>query len=526
MYNPGRKQNLLRSGNEPMTCPHQSVPSRDPRRSPAVLVAVMVLAVMLAVTGRVRAAEEEKKEEKKSKRIYLVRLNSVINDAYAEALIRKMKTAQEEGADLVILELDTPGGTVAASMKLGDFIFGEFEPRIVAYINTKAYSGGTMVALACDEIYVDEDVGAMGDVAPITGGGQEVGEKFQSPIRKTMVNYAQRHGYPEALVEAMVTKEIEVYRIHLEGEPQETFHYVRKAELEVWSEEKRNRIDEKELVVAEGELVTFTPSEAVRYGFAKKAVSSRLALYDALEIDPESVQTLYLTAGERVLAYLDTFSPLLIMGGLLLLFLEMNQPGFGLPGILGLACLATFFLVKLSMHHAEMLELILFVAGVALLAIEIFLIPGFGFVGGAGILLIFASLVLMLQQFDIPSTPSEFKAFQFNLLQVVAVFLATGVGFLVLARYMGSLPFLKKLIRTEDMSSATLTTPAQAAGGKSEMIGRTGITITTLRPAGKAQIDGEPVDVVAEGAFIQKGTPVVVTAARARRLVVKPTESA
>jgi membrane-bound serine protease (ClpP class) len=491
-----------------------------------VLAALTILALMLATAGPVRAAEGSEKQEKKSKKTYLVRLQDMINSAYVEALIRKMKEAQKQGADLVILELDTPGGTVGASMKLGDFIFGEFEPRIVAYINAKAYSGGTMVALACDEIYIDEDVGAMGDVAPITGGGQEVGEKFQSPIRKTMVNYAQRNGYPEAIVEAMVTKEIEVYRIHLEGEPEEKFHYVRKAELEVWSEEKRAKIDDKELVVAEGELMTFTPSEAVRYGFAKKAVSSRLALYDELEIDPDSVQTLYLSAGEHVLAYLDTFSPLLIMGGLLLLFLEMNQPGFGLPGILGLACLATFFLVKVSMHHAEMLELILFVAGVALLAVEIFLIPGFGFVGGAGILLIFASLVLMLQQFRIPSTPSEFEAFQFNLLQVVAVFLATGVALLLLARYMGSLPFLKKLIRTEDMSSATLATPAQAAGGESQMIGRTGITITTLRPAGKAQIDGEPVEVVAEGAFIQKGTPVVVTAARARRLVVKPAKSA
>jgi membrane-bound serine protease (ClpP class) len=481
---------------------------------------------MVAALGILLTAAIVPAAEKEPERVFLVRLDGVINDAYAEALMRKMKVAEKEGVDLLILELDTPGGTVTASQKLGDFIFGEFEPKVVAYVNNKAYSGGTMVALACDEIYIDQDVGAIGDVAPITGGGQELGEKFQSPIRNTMTTYAEKNGYPRALVEAMVSKEITVFRVHLKGEPDDQYHYYRKAELDAWSEEKRKTIDEKDLVVAEGELATFSPSEAVRYGFARKAVSSRLALYDALGIDPGNVQRLYLSAGERVLTYVDTFSPLLIMGGLLLLFLEMNQPGFGLPGILGLVCLGTFFLVKVSLHYAQMLELVLFLAGVTLLAIEIFIIPGFGFVGGAGILLIFPSLVLMLQQFDLPATPSEFKAFQFNLLQVVGVFVATALGLLMLAHYMGSLPFLKNLIRTEDMSSATLASPEQVAGKKSKMIGKEGITITTLRPAGRAEIDGAPMDVVAEGAFIQKGTPVVVSACRGRRLVVRPAETA
>ncbi len=460
----------------------------------------------------------------KKKQTYLIRLSGAINDAYAEALMRKMSAAEEQGADRIILELDTPGGTVAASQKLGDFIFAEMTPRIVAYINAKAYSGGTMVALACDAIYIDDKVGMMGDVAPITGGGKMVGEKFQAPIRKTMTNYAEHNGYPKALVESMVTTSIEVYRIHLEGDPQDKHHFVRKDVLETWPEEKKKKITEKELIVPEGELLTMHPKEAVEYGFAKKAVSSRLALYDALGLDPGEVTRLYLSTSERIIVYLDMFSPLLMMGGLLLLFMEMNNPGFGLPGILGASCIVVFFIVKVSLNYAGMFELILFGAGVVLLFIELFIIPGFGFVGAGGIFLLFVSILLMLQQFSWPTSPSEYKAFEINLLQVVGIFLGTCVGLLTIARYMGSIPWLKRLIRTETMSSATLDTDETPGHHNSDMLGKTGRTITVLRPAGKARIEGSPEQVVAQGAYIPEGARIEVIASRGRRLVVEPVD--
>lgn len=462
--------------------------------------------------------------ETKKKRTYLIRLKGAINDAYAEALMRKMTEAEKQGADQIILELDTPGGTVAASQKLGDFIFAEMSPRIVAYVNAKAYSGGTMVALACDSIYIDDKVGMIGDVAPITGGGKMLGEKFQTVIRKTMTNYARENGYPIALVESMVTTSVEVYRIQLEGEPENKSHFVRKVELDDWSEDKKKRISTKELIVPEGELLTMHPKEAVDYGFARKAVSSRLALYDALELEPDQVTRLYLSTSEEIIVYLDMLSPLLMMGGLLLLFMEMNNPGFGLPGLLGAGCIVLFFIVKVSLNYAGMFELILFAAGVLLLFIELFIIPGFGFVGAGGVFLLFVSILLMLQQFDWPTSPSEYKAFEVNILQVVGIFIGTCVGLLTIARYMGSIPWLKKLIRTETMSSATLDSNHTTGHQDSDMIGQTGRTITILRPAGKARINGTPEQVVAKGTFIPEGTRVEVIESRGGRLVVKPVE--
>jgi len=480
----------------------------------ALRAAIAAWAVTCLLAGGLAAQEEPP--------VFLIRLDGMINDAYAEAVKRKMNYAVEQGAQLIILELDTPGGTVQASQALGDFIFKDVEARVVAYINTKAYSGGTMVALACDEIYIDEAVGMMGDVAPITPAGQEVGEKFQAPIRATMLNYA-RDRYPQALVEAMVTKEIEVFRIHMVDDPDGQYRYVKGTDLELMPEEELARIDDKKRIVARGELLTLSARDAVQYGFARKAVSSRLALYDTLEVDARRVKRLYLTGSEMVLTFLDSFSPLLIAAGLILLFIEMQHPGFGLPGALGLAALATFFIVKYTLHYAHLLELLLFVAGVMLLLVEVFVLPGFGVVGGLGIALLFASVVLMLQQFNWPTTPSESVAFRLNLLQAVGTFLATALGLFLLVRFMGSVPILNRLIRRETMASATLGAPLkEGETALSEMIGQVGLALTPLRPAGRAEFGPRLLDVVTEGEFVEKGTRVQVVAVRGLTVVVRP----
>jgi len=444
----------------------------------------------------------------------------MINEALFRAVQRKLNYAAQNGAELIILELDTPGGTVDASQALADFIFKDVQARVVAYVNTKAYSGGTMVALACDEIYMDSAVGMMGDVAPIMPTGQEVGEKFQSPVRKALLNYAQDR-YPLALVEAMVSKDTEVYRIHMADEPPGTWRYVKGAELEAMAEGDRARIDSKKLIVPKGQLLTLSARDAVQYGFARKTVSSRLALYDELGVEPGRVTWLYMTGSEKVLAFLDTFSPLLIVGGLILLFIELQSPGFGLPGIAGLACIGTFLLVKYSLHYAHLLEILLFVAGLGLLLIEILLIPGFGVVGILGIVLLFASAVLMLQQFTWPVTPSEIRAFAFNVLEVTGIFLATVVALFLLVRYIGKIPLLERLVSRQTMAEAVLSASArEGEAALSELVGRVGVALTPLRPAGRAEFGDRLLDVVTEGDFLEKGTRVEVVAVRGPTVTV------
>lgn len=460
--------------------------------------------------------------------VCLIRLKGMINEANATTVRRKIGQAVSEGADLIILELDTPGGLVTAAKDLGNYIHKDVDVRVVAFINEEAISGGTMVALACDEIYIVEGVGMMGDVAPVLPSGEELGEKQQTYVRESLTQYAEAHGYPRPLVEAMVSKQLVVYKVHFTDEPEDYYRYLTEDKLEGMPEQQRRKIDQKEVVVRGGELLTMSAKRAVEFGFARKTVSSRLALYDELDVKPNQVRRLYISSSERLLIMLDSFGPLLMMAGLVLLFIEMKNPGFGLPGIAGLVCISVFFLVKYSLNYAAPFEIVLFFVGFLLIALEIFVIPGFGAAGILGILCIFVSLVLMLQQFDLPDTISEFHAFEFNILEVIGTFVGTGLIMMLLIRYMGSLPFLNRLIRTETMASASITgspTLAEQQAEQSEMIGREGVAITPLRPAGKAEIGAEQLDVVAQGEMIEKGTPVKVIAVRGRRIVVTTTRT-
>ncbi|MDP6439133.1 MAG: hypothetical protein QGH74_05840, partial [Candidatus Brocadiia bacterium] len=286
----------------------------------------------------------------------LIRLQGIINEAYAEAILRKIDDARELGAKTIILEMDTFGGEVVSSMRFADAISKQDDLRIVTYINPYAFSAGTMVALACDEIYIDAAVGKMGDVAPINmATGEEMGEKQQAPIRKTLETYAEKRGYSVPLVHAMVSKQFEVFRIYLADDPAP--QYITGTELELnKSDEFLKKIVKKEIIVRRGELLTLTAKGAVELGFARKAVGSREGLFDELGVDPGKVKRLYLSPSERLLAVVDTFSMVFIGLGLILFYMELNQPGFGLPGILGLTCFAAFFLIKFSLHYAHMLE--------------------------------------------------------------------------------------------------------------------------------------------------------------------------
>ena len=455
---------------------------------------------------------------------YVIKIDGAISEARSKAIQRRLDYARRQGVEVVILELNTPGGTVADSMELADYIFKLEDVHTVAYINGKAYSGGTMVALACDEIYIDEAVGMMGDVAPVTPTGEIIGEKVQTVIREKMSSYARARGYPEALVGAMVTKEMEVWRVQLQGEPEGTYTYYTGAQLNAMTDQEAAQIVHKQLVVAAGDLLTMHAERAVEYGFARATVRDVAALYNQLNLQPDRVERLHLSASERLLAWLDIFSPLFIAAGIVLLYVELTHPGFGLPGILGITCFAAFFLVKWTLHYAHMLEIVLFAAGVILLAAEVLLIPGFGVAGVTGIVLIFVSLVLAFQQFGWPKGGTgEVTIFEYSLLKVTGSFAAAGIAIVLLARYLPSLPLLRRIVHSHDLAAAHAGELGEVRmPGLAGMVGEVGVALTALRPAGRAEFGERQLDVVTEGDFVEKGGRVQVLQIRGSRVVVAP----
>ncbi|MHC4480750.1 MAG: NfeD family protein [Planctomycetota bacterium] len=475
-----------------------------------------LLALLLLALCRPAAAQQRPDA-------YIVKIEGIISQAYSKAVQRKIDKAWEEGVDTIILELDTPGGTVGDSMELADYIFQLEQTEVIAYVHPEAYSGGTMVALACKEIYIAESVGMMGDVAPVGPTGDIAGEKFQTVIREKMASYARARGYPEALVKAMVTKELEVWRLQMADEPEGTLTYVTGAELTAMTDEQAAKIISRKLVVAAGQLLTMDANQAVQYGFARATVGSEEELLDVLGLRPGSVDRLYLTGSERLLTFLDAFSPFLIVAGCVLLFIEVSHPGFGLPGILGIGCFVIFFVIKVTLHYARMLEILLFVVGILLLLVEVFITPGFGVTGISGLVLVFISLVLASQEFGLPGTPRETLAFQYNLLKVTGALALSGVAFVVMARYLTSLPLLSRIVHRGDLAAAHAGELGEVrTPGLAEMIGEVGVALTALRPAGRAEFGDRLLDVVTEGDFVEKGARIQIQQIHGSRVVVKP----
>jgi membrane-bound serine protease (ClpP class) len=234
--------------------------------------------------------------------------------------------------------------------------------------------------------------------------------------------------------------------------------------------------------------------------------------------------------------WLDRVGPVLLTLGILGILIELKTPGFGVPGILGLVLVAVFFMGQHAAGMAEAWEIILFIIGVGLVAIEVFVIPGFGFVGIAGLLCMLASVILALQPFYKPTTPADWAMFEVNMISVGAVTLAVFIGAILIGRYLHRAPYLGKLVLAAPPSSTSPTTTSQSVLAMpsketvqeevSGLVGRQGRAVSLLRPAGRAEFDGEPMDVVTQGEFIQPGEPIVISEVHGNRVVVKRRPSA
>ena len=180
--------------------------------------------------------------------------------------------------------------------------------------------------------------------------------------------------------------------------------------------EKEKKGAKTEVIVREGELLTMTSAEAKELGFADAVVVDRAELLDFYDLGEAKVVEMIPTWSEELARLIQRYGIIFLGLGLLGIYLEIKTPGFGVPGILGISCLVIFFLGKYVVGLAEEVDILLFVIGIALLALEIFVIPGFGVAGILGILFIVAGIYLASLPFWIPR---ELPDFQRQLLHTV-----------------------------------------------------------------------------------------------------------
>ena len=453
----------------------------------------------------------------------LIRFEGPITPMLQGYLFRKLDEAEHRGEDLVIIEIDSPGGYLDASLAIAKRLRDIEWARTVAYVPNQALSGAAIVALGCDEIIMDPDA-KLGDAGPIFQGDDfqfhYAPEKIRSDLAQDVRDLAAKKGRPPALAEAMVDMDLVVYSV----ENTETGEQTYMADHEIESDENPSRWKKGPPVgeSREGKFLDVNGVRAVELHMARGNVSSREEL--KRRYGPEYFRTVEPSGWDTAITILNMplVTGLLFVIGLIALYVEFSAPGIGLGGLTTVLCFGLFFWSRFLGGTAGWLEVILFVSGLMFLAVELFVLPGFGIAGLSGLLLLLASLVLASHTFVIPRTPRELTVLTHTLVMIFlsgGTFVAAAVMF---SRHFGSIPLFNKLA----IQPPDATDPAEGSAGQrlNLQVGNTGIADSLLRPAGKARFADRYVDVVTEGAFITKGSPVKIIEITGNRVVVSEVE--
>ena len=444
-----------------------------------------------------------KDEEKPADKIIVFKYE--MTEQIAPAIWRITKKSFEEaikiGADYILIHMNTYGGLLDAADSIRTMILNSPIPVIV-FIDNNAASAGALIAIACDSIYMRPG-GSIGAATVVDQTGKPVPDKYQSFMRSTMRATAESHGKDTIITgndtilqwrrdprmaEAMVDPSI-----YIEG------------------------------IIDTGKVLTFTTEEAIRYGFCEGAAENIKEVMEKAGIDNYEIKEYELSALDKIIGFLlnPIVSGLLIMlivGGI---YFELQSPGIGFPLAAAVTAAILYFAPLYLEGLAQNWELIIFVVGLILIAVEIFAIPGFGVAGISGIILVVGGLTLAMVdnvvfKFDFASAfSSVVKAFF-----IVAV--ATLLGFI------SSLWLGKKLFTAQKtFGNLALNRDMKSEDGyigveskPREMIGKTGIADSILRPSGKVIVDNEIYDAKAEYGYINKGEKVKVVRYEAGQLYV------
>ncbi len=465
----------------------------------------------------------------------------LIDDGLYKSIRRRTELALNAGVEYLVYEIQTYGGLLQSGDDISKYFILDVgkKAKTVAYITTEAISAGAMISVSCRDIIMLENT-TVGDCAPIAIGTKLEGverEKTESFTRAAFMRAAEANGYPSALLKAMVTMQIEVYRVkNLQTDEYEFFE----AEF-LPKDANEYDLDNKQLIVKDDELLTLTASQAYEYGVARAVVSNLAGALDflaerdsaAFEGEPMVLRTNW---SEEMVRWLNSPAVMgvLVMIALLGVYIEFNTPGVGLPGLVAVICFAIIIGSKYLVGLANWVEVALFVVGILLLLIEIFVLPGFGIAGVTGILCILVGLFGMLIKNPPDRLPWPQSQFDWQLFTNGVLGLSIGfVGFIILAwlltKYLPKFEFLSGLILvpsapklgTEVEVSMTAPPERETAGVK---VGDIGQVISTLRPTGKARFGDAIVDVVAEAEFLDKETKVEIIKIHGNRVVVKPTK--
>lgn len=418
-------------------------------------------------------------------KVMLMKIDAEIDPRMNRYTELALEHADEINADIVLIEMDTYGGAVNDADDIRTR-FLNYEKPLWVFINKDAASAGALISIACDSIYMAPGA-SIGAATVVMGGtGEAAPDKYQSYMRSMMRSTAEANNRNPRVAEAMVDENIDL-----------------------------------DTLAPEGKVLTLSTSEAIRYGFCEREVTSIDDLMKSNGIENYTLEEFELSATEKVIrVFLNPFISgiliLIIIGGI---YFELQTPGVGFPLAAAVVALVLYFVPYYLNGLAENWEIILFFIGILLIAVEVFVIPGFGVAGITGITLVVGSFILVMinnDNFDFSFVGmNEFLVASATTLSAVLIgFIGVLFGGIRLAN---SKAFKKIALvgvqdRKEGYTSRFYT---------ETLMGKVGKTYTVLRPSGKIIIDNEIYDAYTRGEYVDKDTEVVVIEETGTSLKVK-----
>ncbi len=446
------------------------------KRKNLLFLITISLVLSFSITGQRHDRVSEAIEKTPDKEFLVYKFP--IRENIAPPVVRTAEKALEEadslGADFILIHMDTYGGMVDAADKLRTMLIQSPIPVIV-FIDINAASAGALISIAADRIYMRPGAN-IGAATVVDQTGEEAPDKYQSYMRSMMRSTAEAKNRDPNIAQAMVDPLIEI-----EG------------------------------VIEAGKVLTFTASEAMRWGFCEGIAENTEEVLKHAGLEEFKIFEQRLTFIDRFINFL--VSPvvsgiliMLILGGL---YFEFQTPGVGFPLLVSITAAVLYFAPLYIEGIAQHWEIALFIVGIVLIGVEIFALPGFGVAGILGILMIIVGLALAMVEIDgldFTGVPVRDVLMAF-LIVIIAFFVSLTTSFYI----------SKKLFSTSHFGELALDTVQKTKEGYSSanpvmttLKGKTGISTTMLRPSGKIEIDDEIYDATALTGFIDKGEKVKV----------------
>jgi membrane-bound serine protease (ClpP class) len=489
----------------------------------------------------------------------VVPISGEISDVTTESLERRVALARGGGAEVIVFEIDTPGGLVTAALDICDFIKNLTDVHTVAWVHTQAISAGSMISMACDEI-VMSPASSIGDCGVLMGtpmGAQAVPDelraKAESPVLAQFRDSANRFGYPKLLCEALVVKERVVWWLENTDTGHREFVETGVKELRVgpgldpatqpatdqppeWKLVKSyadpitgRNVEVSQPLVDEFELLTMSQSEAIVYGFAKGIVSGEPDLRGRYNLTGELARFDF-TWSEVLVRYMTSMPVRVFLLVIILLgaYVEFHTPGVGVPGLVALIALVIFVGAPYLTGLAGAWELIFIALGVLLLLLELFVIPGFGIAGIAGVVLILIGMFWSFIPSEpgpwrvIPQLPATWEAMKSAAMAMMIAVVLSAVAMWYVAKWLPETTLGRQLVLSGEVArDQTLDAGTTAIETAAVDVADRGVTLSVLRPAGKARLRGEVRDVVTQGEMIDQGAEIEVVSVSGNRIVVR-----